>query len=73
MLCRGGSSRAASSTSSRAKKKSVADFACMKAWTAVLFTGSYEVGTRIKQDTLQQHWKLLALEMGGKNSADRLG
>lgn len=33
----------------------------------VLFTGSYEVGTRIKQDTLQQHWKLLALEMGGKN------
>jgi succinylglutamic semialdehyde dehydrogenase len=35
----------------------------------VLFTGSYEVGTRIKQDTLTQHWKLLALEMGGKNSA----
>lgn len=33
----------------------------------VLFTGSYEVGTRIKQDTLQQHWKILALEMGGKN------
>jgi succinylglutamic semialdehyde dehydrogenase len=35
----------------------------------VLFTGSYEVGTRIKQDTLQQHWKILVLEMGGKNSA----
>jgi len=35
----------------------------------VLFTGSYEVGTRIKQDTLQQHWKLLVLEMGGKNAA----
>src|SRR5206468_11790715 len=35
----------------------------------VLFTGSYEVGLRIKQDTLQQHWKLLALEMGGKNAA----
>ncbi|MBC7386745.1 MAG: aldehyde dehydrogenase family protein [Cryobacterium sp.] len=35
----------------------------------ILFTGSYEVGTRIKQDTLQQHWKLLALEMGGKNPA----
>ena len=33
----------------------------------VLFTGSYEVGTRIKQDTLLQSWKLLALEMGGKN------
>lgn len=35
----------------------------------ILFTGSYEVGTRIKQDTLQQNWKLLALEMGGKNPA----
>jgi succinylglutamic semialdehyde dehydrogenase len=35
----------------------------------ILFTGSYEVGTRIKQDTLTQHWKILALEMGGKNSA----
>lgn len=35
----------------------------------ILFTGSYEVGLRIKQDTLQQHWKMLALEMGGKNSA----
>ncbi len=33
----------------------------------ILFTGSYEVGTRIKQDTLTQHWKILALEMGGKN------
>jgi succinylglutamic semialdehyde dehydrogenase len=33
----------------------------------ILFTGSYEVGVRIKQDTLQQHWKLLALEMGGKS------
>lgn len=35
----------------------------------VLFTGSYESATRIKQDTLQQHWKLLALETGGKNSS----
>lgn len=35
--------------------------------SGILFTGSYEVGTRIKQDTLQQHWKILALEMGGKN------
>jgi len=35
----------------------------------VLFTGSYDVGLKIKQETLQQHWKLLALEMGGKNSA----
>ncbi len=35
----------------------------------VLFTGSYDVGVQIKQDTIQQHWKLLALEMGGKNPA----
>jgi len=34
----------------------------------VLFTGSYEVGLRIKQDTMTQFWKLLALEMGGKNA-----
>lgn len=34
----------------------------------VLFTGSYEVGLKIKQDTLTQHWKILALEMGGKNA-----
>jgi len=36
--------------------------------SGVLFTGSYEVGNRIKQDTLSQYWKILALEMGGKNS-----
>ncbi len=35
----------------------------------VLFSGSFEVGTRIKQETLQQHWKLLVLQLGGKNSA----
>lgn len=35
----------------------------------VLFTGSYESGLKIKQDTITQHWKLLALEMGGKNPA----
>ncbi|MCM2280012.1 MAG: aldehyde dehydrogenase family protein [Oligoflexia bacterium] len=35
----------------------------------ILFTGSYETGNRIKQDTLQQHWKIMALEMGGKNAA----
>ncbi|MCC7404752.1 MAG: succinylglutamate-semialdehyde dehydrogenase [Bdellovibrionales bacterium] len=35
----------------------------------ILFTGSYEVGLKIKQDTLHHHWKLLALEMGGKNSS----
>lgn len=33
----------------------------------VLFTGSYDVGLKIKQDTLNHHWKILALEMGGKN------
>lgn len=35
----------------------------------VLFTGSYEVGLKIKQDTLTHHWKILALEMGGKNAS----
>lgn len=34
----------------------------------VLFTGSYEVGLKIKQETMQHHWKILALEMGGKNA-----
>ena len=34
----------------------------------VLFTGSYEVGLKIKQDTLNHAGKILALEMGGKNA-----
>ncbi|MGE4130650.1 MAG: succinylglutamate-semialdehyde dehydrogenase [Bdellovibrionales bacterium] len=34
----------------------------------VLFTGSYEVGLKIKQDTMTHFWKILALEMGGKNA-----
>lgn len=34
----------------------------------VLFTGSYEVGLKIKQETLTHYWKILALEMGGKNA-----
>ncbi len=34
----------------------------------VLFTGSYDVGLKIKQETMNQHWKILALEMGGKNT-----
>lgn len=34
----------------------------------ILFTGSYEVGLKIKQETLTQYWKILALEMGGKNA-----
>ena len=34
----------------------------------VLFTGSYETGLKISGATLQDHWKILALEMGGKNS-----
>jgi succinylglutamic semialdehyde dehydrogenase len=34
----------------------------------VLFTGSYEVGLKIKQEILNHHWKILALEMGGKNA-----
>lgn len=35
----------------------------------ILFTGSYETGLKIKQATLDHHWKLLALEMGGKNAS----
>jgi succinylglutamic semialdehyde dehydrogenase len=35
----------------------------------VLFTGSYDVGLKIKQDTLTHFRKLLALEMGGKNAS----
>lgn len=34
----------------------------------ILFTGSYEVGLKIKQETLNHYWKILALEMGGKNA-----
>jgi succinylglutamic semialdehyde dehydrogenase len=33
----------------------------------VLFTGSYAAGRRILEATLDQPWKLVALEMGGKN------
>ena len=33
----------------------------------VLFTGSYAVGRRILEATLDQPWKLVALEMGSKN------
>lgn len=35
----------------------------------ILFTGSYETGQKIKQATYEHHWKLLALEMGGKNAS----
>ncbi len=34
----------------------------------ILFTGSYEVGLKIKQETMNHYWKILALEMGGKNT-----
>lgn len=34
----------------------------------ILFTGSYEVGLKIKQETLTHYWKIVALEMGGKNA-----
>jgi succinylglutamic semialdehyde dehydrogenase len=34
----------------------------------ILFTGSFEVGQKIKQETLTHYWKILALEMGGKNA-----
>lgn len=35
----------------------------------ILFTGSYETGLKIKQTTMEHYWKLLALEMGGKNAS----
>jgi succinylglutamic semialdehyde dehydrogenase len=35
----------------------------------VLFTGSWETGVEIKRQTLDHYWKLLALEMGGKNTS----
>ena len=35
----------------------------------VLFTGSWETGLKIKEQTLDHYWKLLALEMGGKNTS----
>jgi succinylglutamic semialdehyde dehydrogenase len=35
----------------------------------VLFTGSTGVGEHIRKLTLDHHWKVLALEMGGKNAA----
>ncbi len=35
----------------------------------ILFTGSYDVGLKIKQETLTHFWKILALEMGGKNAS----
>ncbi|MES2854624.1 MAG: aldehyde dehydrogenase family protein, partial [Bdellovibrionota bacterium] len=34
----------------------------------ILFTGAYETGQKIKQSTFEHHWKLLALELGGKNA-----
>jgi succinylglutamic semialdehyde dehydrogenase len=33
----------------------------------VLFTGSWSIGRRIIEATLDQPWKIVALEMGGKN------
>ena len=34
----------------------------------ILFTGSYQTGIKIKKSTIDHDWKILALEMGGKNS-----
>lgn len=35
----------------------------------ILFTGAYETGQKIKSATFEHHWKLLALELGGKNAS----
>ena len=34
----------------------------------ILFVGSFRVGQKIKEATIKDHWKILALEMGGYNS-----
>lgn len=34
----------------------------------VLFTGSYETGLKITEATINDYWKIRALEMGGKNA-----
>jgi succinylglutamic semialdehyde dehydrogenase len=34
----------------------------------VLFTGSYETGLAIKRATVEDYWKIVVLEMGGKNA-----
>lgn len=36
---------------------------------AVVFTGSYQTGRRIRQATFDQPWKKVCLELGGKNVA----
>ena len=42
---------------------------CHKQTNAVLFTGSFNVGQKIKENLVKDHSKILALEMGGYNSA----
>ncbi len=34
----------------------------------ILFTGSYQTGLKIAESTINDYWKIRALEMGGKNS-----
>lgn len=36
---------------------------------AILFEGSYEVASRIRQDTALQYWKRISVHTGGRNSA----
>ncbi len=35
----------------------------------ILFTGSYDVGLKIKESVLSHFWKTVVLEMGGKNAS----
>ncbi|HTO51849.1 MAG TPA: aldehyde dehydrogenase family protein [Myxococcota bacterium] len=44
-----------------------AGIAAHPALDGVLFTGSYAAGRRILEATLDQPWKIVALELGGKN------
>ena len=57
----------ASRTWCRATATVGARLAAHPALDGVLFTGSYAAGRRILEATLDQPWKLVALEMGGKN------
>lgn len=40
-----------------------------KSVDGIFFTGSFKTGQKIKESVLKDYWKILALEMGGKNSA----
>ena len=47
----------------------IASAICKNKWVdGIFFTGSFKTGQEIKKSVLKDYWKILALEMGGKNS-----